>query len=242
MAEDPAPIGIISYPSHEVFGRVATRLRDRGCAVTFLDPDREHPPEHLDELGILVNKKIRWESLHALEYAHRNGIPTWNGFVPTVVFTNRLSQLAAFEAVGFDVPETLVEEPAGDHVGKGILAIDNEPVLNGSGDFYQPLLETDGVDRKYYAVDDGSTVHTTALKVRSKLTEDGGFVGEATVREDVQEKIVRLMRFTGARALGVDVIEVGERPVAVDANPAGSFRHTGFEATIADSILDAGES
>ena len=239
MGGEESRIGIITRPDHEVFGPVAERLRDRGHAVTFIEPGTEVSPDHLDALDLLVNKKIRWESIRALEYAHRNGIATWNGYLPTTIFVNRLSQLAALSAVGFRTPETHVEPPAGPYVGKAFLDIQNEPSLNESGDFYQPLLETDHVDRKCYAVDDGRTIQTAVVEFRSKLYGDREYLGSGSIARSTEDRIGRLLRFTGARGLGVDFVDVDGRPYAIDVNPATSFRRTGLESAIADSIAAA---
>jgi len=239
MASHGGTIGIICRPDHETFGPVADRLRDRGFEVAFLEPGVAIPPERLDRLALLVNKKVRWESLRALAYAHRNELPAWNGYVPTMLFVNRLSQLAALDAAGFRVPDVRTEPPDGAYVGKAFFDVENEPALDGPGDFYQPLLYSDGVDRKYYAVDDGRTVHTAVVEFRSKLFGDREFLGRGEVRADVAERIQRLLRSTGARGVGVDVILVDGEPYAVDVNPATSFRRTGLEAAIADSIVDA---
>jgi len=239
METDVRRIGIICPPDHDVFGPVASRLRDRGFDVDFLEPGVEIGSDALDELDLLVNKKVRWESLDALEYAHRNGIAAWNDYVASMVFLNRLSQLAALEAVGFDVPSVSPERPATEHVAKGFMDVHQDPTLNGDGDFYQPLLPFDGTDHKYYAVDDGSEVRMAVARFESKLFGEREFVGRGRVDPAVGERIERLLRFTGASALGVDVIEVDGQPHAVDVNPATSFRRTGLEDALVDSIATA---
>lgn len=229
-------IGLICHPDHEVFSVVATLLRDRDHQVEFFEPGTEIPPSRLESLDVLVNKKIRWESLHALEYAHRNDVTTWNGYIPTVLFVNRLSQLAALEMAGFETPDTLPEPPSGEYVGRSFLDIQTEPTISGDGDLFQPLLDTDRVDRKYYAVLDGTTMQTVAVEFKSKLFGEREFLGRIDVDPTIEARIERLFDFSGARGLGVDVIEVGGESIAVDVNPATSFRRTGLEAAIADSI------
>lgn len=232
-------IGFICPPGHEMFGPVASRLEERGFDVVFFEPGVELPPERLDTLDLLVNKKVRWESLHALEYAYRNDIPAWNDYVVTTLFLNRLSQLGALAAVGFSVPSVHPEKPDGEYVAKGFLDIHEEPTLNGDGAFFEPLLPFDGIDRKYYAVDDGETVHTAVTRFESKLFGERSFRGRGTVDPAVEACIERLLRFTGARALGVDVVLVDGDPHAVDVNPATSFRRTGLGDALVDSIVDA---
>jgi hypothetical protein len=239
MSTDQRRIGLICPPDHEMFDPVADRLRDRGFDVVFFEPAVELEPARLDELDLLVNKKVRWASLHALEYAYRNGIPAWNDYVVTTVFLNRLSQLGALSAVGFPVPSVHPEKPEGDYVAKGFLDIHEEPTLNGEGDLYQPLLEFDGVDDKYYAVDDGDEVHTAVTRFDSKLYGNREFLGRGDVEPTVEARIRKLLRFTGARALGVDVVTVDGEPHAIDVNPATSFRRTGLEGALAESIATA---
>jgi hypothetical protein len=222
-----------------MFGPVARRLCDRGFDVVFFEPGVELARDRLDELALLVNKKVRWESLDALAYAHRTGIPAWNDYVATQVFLNRLSQLGALSAVGFPVPGVHPSPPDGDYVAKGFLDVLEAPTLNGEGELYQPLLPFDGVDHKYYAVDDGREVHTAVTRFESKLFGDREFLGRGAVDPSVERRIERLLRFTGARALGVDVVEVDGDPHAVDVNPATSFRRTGLADALVDSIHDA---
>lgn len=238
MADQPR-IGLICPPDHAMFGPVAERLRDRGFDVAFLPVGVALGPDRLDDLALLVNKKVRWASIDALAYAHRNGIRAWNDYVATTVFLNRLSQLGALSAVGFAVPDVLTEPPDGDHVAKGFLDVHADPTLNGEGDLYQPLLDFDGVDHKYYAVDDGREVHTAVTRFESKLFGDREYLGPGEVDPTVAARLRRLLRFTGARALGVDVVSVDGEPHAVDVNPATSFRRTGLERALADSIADA---
>lgn len=232
-------IGLICPPNHEMFGPVAERLRGRGFAVEFFEPGVELSPTRLDELDLLVNKKVRWASIRALEYAHRTGIAAWNDYTTSIVFLNRLSQVGALSAVGFSVPEVLAEKPDGDYVAKDFLDIGNDPSLNGEGDFYQPLLEFDGTDHKYYAVDDGEQIHTAVTRFDSKLFGEREFLGRGEVDAAVETSIRRLMRFTGARGIGVDVVEVAGEPYAIDVNPATSFRRTGLEDALVDSLAAA---
>jgi glutathione synthase/RimK-type ligase-like ATP-grasp enzyme len=243
-------IGMICPPDHEVFAGVAGRLRAQGYGVTFLEPGVELPRERLDRLDLLVNKKVRWESLDALAYAHRAGIPAWNDYVATATLLNRLSQLAALEVAGFPTPAVSDEPPDGegsldgegspgsDYVAKGLFDIDDDPVVNGEGDLYQPLLPFDGTDDKYYVVDDGEEVQTAVVRFESKLFGQRECLGRGTVDPSVERRLRRLLRFTGARALGVDVVTVDGEPYAVDVNPATSFRRTGLTDALVASIAD----
>ena len=239
VTPDQPRIGIICPPDHDTFGPVATRLRERGFSVAFLEPGVELAAARLDRLDLLVNKKVRWASLHALQYAYRNGVAAWNDYVVSTIFLNRLSQLGALAAAGFDVPPVRTDKPDGDYVAKHFLDIHDEPTLNGEGDFYQPVLDFDGVDRKYYAVDDGQTVHTAVVEFESKLYGERQYLGRGTPDPAVERPIERLLRFTGARALGIDVVRVDGDPYAVDVNPATSFRRTDLEGPLADSITTA---
>jgi hypothetical protein len=239
MTNSEIRIGMICPPDHETFGVVGDRLEERGYTVELLEPGVDLPTTRLDALDPLVDKKVRWESLHALEYAYRTGIPAWNDYAASTVLLNRLSQLAALAAIGFPVSEVLTERPDGEYVAKGFLDIHEEPVLNGEGDLYQPLLPFDGRDQKYYAVDDGTGVHTAIVEFESKRFGERQSFGRGTVGPDVERRIQQLLRFTGARALGVDVVEVGGTPYAIDLNPATSFRRTGLEDALVESIADA---
>jgi hypothetical protein len=238
MPQSSARIGLLCPPDHEMFGPVADRLRDRGFDVAFFEPGVELATERLDSLDVLVNKKVRWASLHALEYAYHEGIAAWNDYVVTTIFLNRLSQLGALAAVGFRVPSVHPSPPDDEHVAKGFLDIHEDPTLNGEGELYQPLLDFDGIDRKYYAVDDGETVQVAVTRFESKLYGEREFLGRGEVDPVVADRIRELLAFTGARGIGVDVVEVDGEPYAVDANPATSFRRTGLEDALVDSIAN----
>jgi hypothetical protein len=229
-------IGIICPPDHAVFGPVARGLRDRGHQTVFFEPGVEVDHDRLDSLDVLVNKKVRWESLQALEYAYHAGIPAWNGFVGTSLFLNRLSQLAVLSAAGFPVPEARLDKPETDYVAKGFLDIHDDPSLDGEGDFYEPLLDFDGTDYKYYAVDDGQEIQVAVARFESKLFGEREFLGRGTVDSTVGQRINRLLRCTGVSGLGVDLIDVDGTMYAIDANPATSFRRTGLETAIVESI------
>jgi len=221
-----------------MFGPVADRLRERGFETVFLEPGTALAPERIDALDLLVNKKVRWESLRALAYAHGAGVPAWNGYVPTALLLNRLSQLSALELSGFSVPELLAEPPEGEYVAKGLYDVHDEPRVGGEGGIYQPLLATDGVDHKYYAVDDGERVRVAVVRFESKLRGERRHLGPGEVDDRVAGPLRRLLRFTGARGVGVDVV-YADGPVAVDANPATSFRRTGLEGALVDSLAAA---
>lgn len=239
MVPDRPRTGIICPPDHVVFADVAAGLRERGHEVVFLDPETEVPTERLDALDLLVNKKVRWAAFHALEYAYRNDIPAWNDYVTSMLFSNRLAQLSALSAVGFATPAVHAEKPDGDYVAKGFLDILGEPTLNGEGDWYEPLLPFDGTDHKYYAVDDGEAVHVVVNRYDSKLLGERTYRGRVDPEPSVVDRVERLLRFTGARSLGVDLVYVDGEPHALDVNPAPSFRHTGMTGVLVDSIDDA---
>lgn len=234
-------VGMICPPDHEMFGVVADRLGERGFAVEFIEPGVPLPPERIDTFDLLVNKKVRWESLRALAYAHRTGVPAWNAYVPTTLLLNRLSQLSVLGLAGFAVPELLAEPPDGEYVAKGLFDVHDEPRVGGEGAIYQPLLPTDGVDHKYYAVDDGERVRLAVVRFESKLFGERRHLGRGEVDERVTGPLRRLLRLTGARGVGVDVVYVDRAPVAVDANPATSFRRTGLEGALADSVAAAAD-
>lgn len=229
-------VGFICSPEHTVFGQVAAELQRRGLRVTFFEPGVVLATDQLADLDLLVNKKPRFESVRALDDAERLGVAAWNDHAATRLFINRLSHLGALEAVGFTVPETHLTSPDGEYVAKRFFDVENTPELNGEGDLYQSLLAFDGVDHKYYAVDDGERIHTAVTLVESKLLGDHTYLGHGTVDPLVAERIRRLLEQTGARALGVDVVYANDEPIAIDANVATSFRYAGLEEQLVDSI------
>lgn len=233
-------VGIICNAAHAVFGAVADRLRRRGHRVSFFEPGRELRPGEIDGLDLLANKKVDPASFRALRYADRTGVPTWNGSY-TVLLGARSIGLRALEAVGCTVPPVSFEPPAGASVAKSLFDwhFEDDPEPNGSGDLYQPLLPTDGVDYKYYVVDDGDRVRVRVLRTTSKLHGRKRPIDLVDPVPELAASVRTLLARTGSNALGVDFVRSGGTYYAVDVNPAMSFRHTGMEAELTDSMAAA---
>ncbi|MDY7082504.1 MAG: hypothetical protein SXQ77_08900 [Halobacteria archaeon] len=231
-------IGIIVEADHPVYSVVADELRERGYDVRRFEPQRRIERAEVDELGLLVNKRMCPESFHALLYADRTDVPTWNSFVSNVVFTARLTALHALERVGFTVPDIYFEKPAGDYVAKSLFDMDtnDEPVIGGEGEFYQKLIRTQPVDYKHYAVAVGEELHTSVLKVKSKLFGEKEILGNAEADKTIIDRIRQLMKLTDSYGINVDIVEGENEIYAVDVNPAPSFEGTGLEDELTDSM------
>lgn len=61
----------------------------------------------------------------------------WNNLQATIVFSSRLVGLRALSEMGFLTPEATFEKPDGEFVAKGSCIRNDDPGLNGEGDFYQ---------------------------------------------------------------------------------------------------------
>jgi hypothetical protein len=236
---DGSRIGIICRPTHHVFETVGHRLRDRGHEVTFLEPERELPWSAIEGVSLLVCKKVRPASVRALRTAERAGIATWNGLLSTTILASRLVMLKALSAVGFRVPPVTFEPPDEPYVAKPLYSWDGDPQIGGTGGFYQPLLETDGRDRKQYAVDDGRTLQTATVICTSKLLGEREVLGHESTPERDAERMGRLLSLADTEAIGVDVIESEGTHYAVDCNAAPSFRAAGLETALTDSIHES---
>lgn len=121
-------------------------------------------------------------------------------------------------------------------MAKGFLDIHDDPALDGRGDVYRPLLDFDGVDRKYDTVDDDRPVHTAVARSESKLFGERAFLGRGTVDPSVESRNERRLAVHGCARVGVDVVYVAGGPHAIDANPATSFSRAGLEDSLADSV------
>lgn len=236
---DAPQVGIIASPDHEVFGEVARRLEAVGVDVVFFPPGVPVPDEWLRGLSLLVNKKVRWPSFDALRRAEALGIPTWNDHDASLLLANRLSALATLRTAGFEVPPVTFDPPSGDYVSKAFFDMGNEPAVNRPGDFYQPLLPGVQFDLKYYAVDDGTTVHVACVLVSPKLEGEKVVFGRIEPDPAVVDRLRGLVRDLSVRSLGVDLVGTEGRLVAVDCNVAPSFREAGLEGPLVDSILTA---
>jgi hypothetical protein len=233
---DVSRIGIICRPDHHVFETVGRRLGDRGHEVTYFEPGRELSQRAIEELSLLVCKKVRPASIKALRLAERVGIATWNGLLPTTILASRLVMLEALSAVGFRVPPVTFEPPEGRYVTKPLFSWDGDPKIGGTGGFYQPLLDTDGRDRKCYIVDDGKQLHAATVVCSSKLFGERRVLGHESTPERHVDRMGRLLSMMDTQALGVDVIEAEGTRYAVDCNAAPSFREAGLESALTDSI------
>lgn len=233
---DGAQIGIICRPDHHVFETVGDRLREMGHDVTYFEPGRRLSRTAVLELDVLVCKKVRPESVQALRVAERADIPTWNGLLSTTILASRLVMLNALSAVGFRVPPVTFSPPPGRYVAKPRFSWDGDPEIGGTSGFYQPLLDTDGRDRKCYIVDDGHEIHTATVICSSKLFGERRVLGHEETPDRYASRMERLLSLADTQALGVDVIESEGVRYAVDCNAAPSFREAGLETPLTDSI------
>jgi hypothetical protein len=232
-------VGIICNEDHQTFGPVADQLRSRGYDVEFFQPGVELYPTDLDRLALLVNKKTEPASYRALQYAETHGIPTWNG-TTAFLLNARLVAKKALEVAGFRVPPVSFEPPDGPYVAKEVFDWHTQavPTVGGEGDFYEPLLDAEPFDFKYYIVDDGLTRHVRCVLARSKLYGEKECLGLVDPDPDVVPKLEHLLALTGARALGVDVVVAEGTNYAVDVNPTMSFRDADLVDAVTDSIVD----
>jgi glutathione synthase/RimK-type ligase-like ATP-grasp enzyme len=235
--ETTEQVGITCRPDHDVFSTVASNLVDRGYAVTFLDCERPVSPAFLSSLALFVSKKTRPASIETLLRAERLGVPTWNSATGVVACVSRFSQLCLLEGVGFSVPRASRTKPEGEYVAKNRYHWNMSPELNGEGDLYEEYLPAEPVDYKYYVVDDGERLHARVLRATSKLFGEKRVVGETEPLPEHVARIGDLMQRMEMRAVGVDLVRVDDDWYAVDLNPCPSFRGTGLEDELTDSIL-----
>ena len=230
-------VGFICNADHDVFGAVADRLQRDDIDVRFFEPGTTVPESAIEDLSLLLNKKVAPESFRALAAADQRGVPTWNGS-GTAQLGVRLAGYHALAQVGCRVPETTFVPPEGEYVAKTFVDwhYEPDPVCNGEGDLYQPLLATTGIDHKYYAVDTGDAVDVRVLRTTSKLGGEKEPLGLDDPDPTLAAAVRRLLRVTESQALGVDFVETDDGFWAVDVNPAMSFRHAAMEAHLAASV------
>jgi hypothetical protein len=230
-------VGLICNADHEIFGAVAGRLRERGIAVTFVEPGRRVPDDELVGFDLLMNKKVDPNALDSLTRAARLGIPTWNGH-RTILLGVRLVGYRTLERCGFRVPPVHRSAPDCDHVAK--THVDwhfcPDPELNGEGDLYQELVPAEPVDYKYYAVDTGEEIVVRVLETTSKLQGEKRPLRLSAPEPDLERKVERLLRRTDTQALGVDCVRADGTYWAVDVNPAMSFRNAEMVPELVQSV------
>jgi len=231
-------IGVICAPDDAVFGRAAERLAARGFDVEFLPPDEPIEPATIERLDALANRAVRRQSFAALSYADRNGVETWNGFVPTTILSCRLVALNALERIGCRVPDIAFEDPGDEaYVGMSRYCWDSPPAIGDEVEFYQRRVNAEPVRYRYYALNDGVETHLQTLAVRTALTERAPVLEEAEVRVELATRIRELLDRFDARAIAVDfVADEQEEFYAVDASPIPSFDGAGMDRHLADSL------
>jgi hypothetical protein len=186
---------------------------------------------------LVVNKKTLPSAYPALRYARRTGTVLWNNLQATVLFSSRLVGLRALSEMGFHTPELTLEKPDGEYVAKGYYIWNDEPELNGEGDFYQELIPTEPVDYKYYAVNDGSRIHVAGRRVTSKLYGKKQFLGQIQIRPALAASLRELVERFDLRGVGVDLVRDHDGQYwAVDVNLAAGYRDTGLEPALTESI------
>jgi hypothetical protein len=233
------PVGLICNDDHHTFGPVADRLQSLGYDAEFFDPGVDLLPPELDRLALLVNGETDPASFRALQYAESHGVPTWNGTTAFLLDVGLVGK-NALEAAGFRVPPTHFERPAGPYIAKELFDwhTDTAPVVDGEGDFYEPLLDAEPFDFEYYVVDDGFTRHVQSVLSRSTLHGEYVCLGPVEPDPELVPKLERLLTLTGARALGVDVVIADGESYAVDVSPTPSFREAELVDVLVDSIVD----
>lgn len=233
-----ALIGFNGRRKHEVFSVVVDYLQDRGHQVTYLDATRTLEPATIREFDILVNKSTRPGSVRSLVRAERLGVRTWNSATGVLVCAARTTQLCALAGVGFETPAVLPGPSDSDYVAKSRFHWGPPPTINGEGDIYEELLDVEPIDYKYYLVDAGDAVHVCLVRSTSKLIEtEKRVLGTGTPQAALVRPLKGLLSVLEMRALGVDFVRTTDgRWVAVDLNPGPSFRGTGLERQLADSI------
>ena len=232
-------IGIAGPSDHPVFAQVVDRIRDRGVTVTWFDPTEPIPEAAIRPLSLFVAKRNRPASIRGLCTAARLGVPTWNSATSAMVCVHHVTQLCALAGVGFRVPPVTVEPPGGDYVAKDALHWGGDPVVNGTGEVYEPLLAADPIDHKYYAVADGDEVAVRVVRATSKLHGEKQVVGRGGVIDEHVRRIERLLGLLEMRGVGVDLIRADGDWYAVDLNPCPSFGGAEMVDELVGSLVNA---
>ncbi|MFW6045608.1 MAG: hypothetical protein ACOC8O_01985 [Natronomonas sp.] len=200
-------IGILCQKHKPVFSEVAERLRNAGFRVRFFHPQSPLSLGQIADLSLIVNKKTLPRALPALRHAQQEGTPLWNNLPATILFSSRLIGLQALSEMGFRIPVVTFEKPKGEYVAKGYYIWNDEPELNGEGDFYQELIPTEPVDYKYYAVNDGSQIHVAGRRVTSKLYGEKQFLGQIEIRPALAASLRALVERFDLRGVGIDLVK-----------------------------------
>lgn len=236
-------IAILGPEEHEVFGEVASILESRGKNIDFLDPEKVHSPRDISDYEGIVAKKSRPESFQTLRYASLEGVPTYNGFQTHMRTNHNPASCWHLERAGVEVPEwstyrdtgsEMVRKPAMEIMREEPYMIENFEDVDGY--FCQRYIENGGIDHKLYGVRLEDGVEAVTVDTPSKLLSDSGGRKRVETAEDFRAILESVMDVFRANMAGVDVISPEEGNYVVDVNSAPSYRGTGMEEKLADSI------
>ena len=230
-------IGFVCDPDHPAFRPVAQRLAARGFGVEFLRPADPISAADVDCLGALVGGVVHPTAFAALRYAADAAVPTWNDVTAMTTLSARLVTLEALESVGCRVPTVRFDGPRSGFVAGYRYAWEGPIRLDDSAPFYVESLGTDGVDHRYYAVDDGRETHIRAVRLRTAIADDERLLERADVDVSLAASVRELLDILDARAVAVDFTrgEDGEF-YAIRATPTPTFTGAGMDRRVADSI------
>ena len=229
-------IGFVCDPDHPAFGPVARRLTARGFEVEFFRPDGRVAPADVARLSALASGVVHPTAFAALRYADGEGIPTWNDWTAVAVLSARLVTLSALDAVGCRVPDVRFDGPHEGYVPAYRHAWEGPTTLDDTAPFYVEAVGNDGVDYRYYAVDDGRETHMRALSVRTAVADDDPLLERAEVNVSLAAGVRELLDVLDARALAVDFTRDDEAFYAVRATPTPTFTRAGMDRRVADSV------
>ncbi|WP_436925761.1 hypothetical protein [Halosimplex amylolyticum] len=236
--EQSHTIGLLCKTNKPVFTEVAERLRDAGYRVRYFHPRSGLSPRQAADLSLIVNKKTLPVALPSLWHARQVGTPLWNNLQATIALSSRLLGLRAVSEAGILTPDVTFEKPPGEYVAKGFNVWDDDPELNGEGDFYQELIPTEPVDFKYYAVNDGEQTRVAGKRVTSKLYGQKRLLGGIQTRPALASSLRQLVERFDLRGVGVDLVEDDDGQFwAVDVNLAAGYRDTALESALTASIV-----
>lgn len=235
-------LGILGPGDHEVFGEVAEILSSRDVSVDFLDPEKYHSPGDLEGYDGIFLKKSREPGFRTLRDAEMEDIPTFNGFCAHMKTNHNPCSYWHLENEGLSVPDGATTALEGDVVVKPRTeTMREEPwreqsPTSDSDHFYQRFIENGGIDYKLYVTDMGDEVNVTALSTDSKLLYDQNDRSQIETDQEMKRIGEQCMQAFDARILGIDLIRPDNGTYIVDVNAAPSYRGTGDEAIVADSL------
>lgn len=241
-------VAVLGPEDHDVFEEVASLMLEEGIETDFLDPETVYSGSDLERYDGVVAKKSRPESLQTLRNAYEGGISAYNGFNTHMRTNHNPASYWHLENADLMVPEwstfqeigsEMVKKPRTEIMREEPYKVEEFEEIDGY--FCQRYIENGGIDHKLYGVRLQDSIEVSTVDAPSKLLDSSDERKKVETYEEFQSIVEEVMDIFEANMIGVDVISPESGNYIVDVNSAPSYRGTGMEEVLSESIRQFAE-